>query len=111
MPKVKAIRFFISTQFGNVDVGQVLEVSDQQAKAFVSHGFAKLLASDVSLPKKNAASVEGQGPLDFTPPAGGPQERGSSSRAGLVSPKRIVRKSGAGVKKRGKTRAKRKPKK
>lgn len=110
MPKVRVVRFFISAQFGNVDVGQVLEVSDLQAKAFVSHGFAKLVTSLPPPESKKSPVKEGQSPLDFTSPAGDRQGRGSSSQAGLVSPKRIVKKSVSGAKKVRKKRAKKKPK-
>ena len=110
MPRVKATRFFISAQFGNVDTGRILEVSDHQAKAFVSHGFVKLMAEDVPPESKKSPDREGRNPLDFTPPAGDQQASGSSSQAGLASRKRIVKKSVPGVKRARKKRAKKKPK-
>jgi len=109
MPKVIAQRFFISAQFGNVHAGRVLEASDLQAQAFITHGFVKLVKPEVSPKVKTAATREGQDPLDFTPPAGGRQGAGSSSQAGLVLPKRIVKKSGPGVKPARRKRAKKKP--
>jgi len=110
MPRVRATRFFISEQFGNVDAGKILEVSDHQAKAFVHHGFAKVIKPAVPPESKKTPAKEGQNPLDFTSPAGGRQEAGSSSQAGTVSKKRIARKSASGAKKGGKKRAKKKPK-
>ena len=110
MPKVKAVKFFISAQFGNVDTGRILEVSDHQAKAFVSHGFVKLMAEDVPPESKKSPDREGRSPLDFTPPAGGRQASGSSSQAGTVSQKRTAKKSVSGAKRARKKRAKKKPK-
>ena len=36
-------RFFISPQFGNVDVGQTLHVTPNQAKIFIANGLVKIL--------------------------------------------------------------------
>lgn len=85
-------------------------MSDHQAKAFVSHGLAKLVKPDVLPKNKQAPAKGGQNPLDFTPPAGDRAGSGSSSQAGPALRKKTVKKSVSGKKKARKKRAKKKQK-
>lgn len=93
--KVRAKKDFISTSFGNISAGQVLDVSERHAKLFVEN---KLAEHIVEGPVKN--NTEEPKPPVFTQPTAD-QTPGSSLPAAQVSSKKTVKKLvGGGNKKK-----------
>lgn len=93
--RIRATKFFISTAFGNVDVGRILDVSEGQGKHLIEHGLASVL--------KEAGPVDGlpkvqEKQSSFSLPVEAKEAPGSSLPAGQVSQKKIVNASESGVK-------------
>ena len=84
---VKALRPFISSQFGNVSPGRVLDVPDAKARFLVRSGLVKEQAS----PLPNGSSSSFQNPVDA--------KAGSSLPADQASQKETVKLSEGGKKK------------
>lgn len=99
--RVIAKRAFISAQFGNVDAGQVIEMSEDYAKMLKEHGLVDISTSPAV--KKNPGPKKEDSSADFTQPTED-NSGGSSSQADQASPGPTVKKSGSG----GKTKRKRK---
>lgn len=85
---VKAKRFFISSVFGNVDAGRVIEMSDSKAKQLIDAGLVAV--HEIQTPPKVEAS-------SFPSPVEA-DTAGSSLPAGQVLPSPIVKESVAGAK-------------
>lgn len=97
---VRSNKFFISAVFGNVDEGEVLNVSEAQAKLFIENGLASLVEAG---PSGDKPKVETK-PTVFHSPVEPQEAPGSSLPADPVSHKKIVSESGHGAKsKKGKT--------
>jgi hypothetical protein len=88
---VKAVRPFISTQFGNVDPGRVIEMPDAKARFLMDSGLVAEYASPL---QKEQSS--------FQRPVG---EVGSSLPADPVSTKETVSESKRGVTYRRRTKS------
>jgi hypothetical protein len=86
---VRANRFFISSVFGNVDAGRVIEMSDGKAKQLIGAGLVTAVAVR-EIPKVEASNFH-------SPVEAG--RVGSLSPAGQVSQKQIVSASEFGEKK------------
>ena len=77
--RVIATRFFISAVLGNVEAGQLLDVSEARGKSLIDNGLAKASPSDVSFHDPVEATVSM-----------------SSLQAVPASPNQIVKASGFG---------------
>ena len=86
---VRAKRFFISSVFGNVDAGRIIDMSDSKAKQLIDAGLVSPLA--VQAPPKVEAS-------NFPSPVEAGKV-GSSLPVGQVSQKQTVSASEFGEKK------------
>ena len=86
--RIIAERDFISSIFGNVTTGQVLEAEQKMADHLVLHGLAKVIEQKV---KKNEIEVT-------------KEPDGVLSQVDQVLPKKIVKKSVNGKKKAKKTK-------
>lgn len=96
---VKAVRPFISAQFGNVEPGRVLEMPDAKARFLMGSGLVVEHAS----PLPNGSSSSFRQPV-------GVRTAGLSSQADQASMQRIVRPSEGGeprvtYRRRGKSRS------
>ena len=83
---VRVKRFFISSTFGNVDEGRILDLSDAKAKQLIGAGLACEHVSPVSV-SRPASSF--QSPVEANQP-------GSLSPAGQALQKETVKSSEAG---------------
>lgn len=86
---IKVKRFFISSVFGNVDEGRVLDVSDSKGKQLIQAGLAFELTKTVSM-EMNQSSF--QSPV-------GAGKAGASLPADQASQKQTVNESAPGAKK------------
>lgn len=96
---VKAVRPFISAQFGNVEPGRVLEMPDAKARFLMRSG----LVAEHANPLPNGSSSSFRQPVDVA-------TAGLSSQADQASMQRIVRPSEGGeprvtYRRRGKSRS------
>jgi hypothetical protein len=91
--KIRAIKNFTNTTFGNVYIGRVLDVSDADARRFIENGLARPYAAA-------GPSDDSQGgAVNFSiPPGGGMKPSGVSSPAGQALPQKTAKKSGSGGK-------------
>ena len=87
--RISAVRFFISSIYGNVDVGRVLDISDSKANQLVRAGLAKEIVTENAVGKKPSSF---QYPVEAKP-------SGSSLPADQASQEKIASVSDVGGKK------------
>ncbi len=84
---VKATRFFISSIYGNVEAGKILEMSDARGQQHIDSGLAVLHANPLEVNSPFSLPV-------------GAKPFGSALPAAQVSPKKIVKGSEFGIEKK-----------
>lgn len=97
--RIKVKRFFISTVYGNVDEGRILDVPEAHGKHFIDNGLAEEVKSAGPVDVQKNPEVK---PTGFSNPVVTSQKPvGSSLQADQALPKKTVRPSESGARTRG----------
>lgn len=93
--RVRATRLFISTQYGNVDRGDILTVCDAHGKHFIENGLAEEIKSAGPVDDFGKPEVS---PSVFPDPVAATPEPGLSSPEETALPSPTAKSSGPGAK-------------